>query len=183
MIGCCFTRRHVHMKDDRRTRQRLQQGRIMGDRLLDLTSKLARWLALPIVALLFLQWPLRQFPGGVSRLANDLGQILFAIYVAVAFTAATRAHAHIAIDALARHYSIRARSTLARVCNLVVFIPWAAFVLWAAAPMVLNSAIQLERFQDTGNPGYFLIRAAVVLLAALVAVAGITGLRKDGEPE
>jgi hypothetical protein len=39
----------------------------------------AKWLALPIVVLLFLQWPLRSIVGLYSREANDLGQWLFAL--------------------------------------------------------------------------------------------------------
>lgn len=145
----------------------------MIDRQLDLACRIARWLVLPVVSLLFLQWPLREIPGGTSRAANDIGQILFAFYVAVALTAATRAHAHIAIDAVARRYGPRTRAHLDRLCSGLVLAPWAAFVLWAAYPMVASSLLQFERFQDTGNIGYFLIRDAVALLAALMLVAGL----------
>ena len=53
-----------------------------------------QWLALPLIVLLFLQWPLRDFFRVYSREANDLGQILFALFVAVSVTAATRAGTH-----------------------------------------------------------------------------------------
>ena len=33
----------------------------------------AQWLALPLILLLFLQWPLRDIVRGYSREANDLG--------------------------------------------------------------------------------------------------------------
>jgi len=45
---------------------------------------------LPVVLLLFLQWPLRDLVRAWSRDANDLAQWLFALYVAMAFTAAMR---------------------------------------------------------------------------------------------
>ena len=65
----------------------------------------AKWLALPLIALLFLQWPLRDLVRGWSREANDLGQIAFALFVAVSVTAATRAHTHLAADLVAQRYS------------------------------------------------------------------------------
>ena len=53
------------------------------DRLIGHTVAAAQWLALPLVLLLFLQWPLRDVVHAYSRQANDLGQIVFALYVAV----------------------------------------------------------------------------------------------------
>lgn len=145
----------------------------MGTQMLEALFRLARWLVLPVVLLLFLQWPLRETLGPVSRQANDLGQILFALLVAVALTAATRAQAHIAVDALSRHYSARTRRTLSRIMSATMLVPWAAFLTWTAAPMAWQSLKQLERFADTANAGYFVIRAAVLLLGLLALVAGL----------
>lgn len=64
------------------------------DHLTEGTLKAARWLVLPIVLLLCLQWPLRDLVQGWSREANDLGQWLFALYVAASLTAATRARSY-----------------------------------------------------------------------------------------
>src|ERR1041385_7929863 len=91
-------------------------SRLIGglDRLVAAILGAGQWLLLPVVALLFLQWPLRDIVRAWSRDANDLGQWLFALYVAMAFTAATRAHPPLAADALARHYSGRTRALLAR---------------------------------------------------------------------
>ena len=82
--------------------------------IVDLVLAAAKWLALPIVVLLFLQWPLRSIIGLYSREANDLGQWLFALYVAVSITAATRAGTHLAADTVARNYSAATRDWLAR---------------------------------------------------------------------
>ena len=72
------------------------------DRLIGYVVAAAKWLALPLVVLLFLQWPLRDGIQMFSREANDLGQVVFAFFVAVSVTAATRAHTHLAADLLAR---------------------------------------------------------------------------------
>ena len=75
------------------------------DRLIGRVIAAAQWLALPLVLLLFLQWPLRDIVRAYSREANDLGQIIFALFVAVSVTAATRAGTHLAADTLAQRYS------------------------------------------------------------------------------
>lgn len=127
-----------------------------------------KWLALPLIAALFLQWPLRDIVRGWSREANDLGQIAFALFVAVSVTAATRAHSHLAADLLAQRYSERTRAWLARAGAALGLLPWAAFVLIASRTSVLSSARVHESFQDSGNPGYFLIKLALWLMAAAV---------------
>jgi hypothetical protein len=45
-------------------------------------------LVVPLALLLFAQWPLRDGVQAYSRQANDAAQILFAVYAAVAITAA-----------------------------------------------------------------------------------------------
>jgi len=75
------------------------------DRLIGWLVASAKWLALPLITLLFLQWPFRDFVQRYSREANDLGQIAFALFVALSVTAATRAHTHLAVDLVARRYS------------------------------------------------------------------------------
>src|SRR5215213_6811074 len=138
------------------------------DRLVAAILSAGRWLLLPVVLLLFLQWPLRDIARTYSREANDLGQWLFALYVAMAFTAATRARTHLAADMLARLYSERARERLARCAALFALVPWALFIIMGGAHLVIPSVAMREAFGDTGNPGYFLIKLALWLLAGLV---------------
>src|SRR6516162_5658575 len=111
----------------------------------------AKWLALPVVTLLFLQWPLRSIVGLYSREANDLGQWLFALYVAAAVTAATRAGTHLAVDTLAKRYPAWVRRLLARLGDVLALGPWAVFVIAAATPTIVASIGHWERFPDTGN--------------------------------
>lgn len=125
-------------------------------------------LVLPLAFLLFVQWPLREVIQAGSREANDAGQILFALYVAVAVTAATREHAHLATDLAAHAYPRRIRALLSRAAALLVAAPAAAFALASSASTTWQSIVQLERFPETLNPGYFLVRTAAFALAALV---------------
>jgi len=143
------------------------------DRLVAAILEVGQWLLLPVVALLFLQWPLREIVQHFSREANDLGQWLFALYVAMAFTAATRAHTHLAADAVARHYPERVREALWRLGVLVGLMPWALFVAVAGAKLVIPSLLAREAFADTYNPGYFIIKLALWVIAGLILLQGI----------
>src|SRR5215210_1160081 len=153
------------------------QRLIVGlDRLVAAILSAGRWLLLPVVLLLFLQWPLRDIARLYSREANDLGQWLFALYVAMAFTAATRAHTHLAADTLARLDSDRTRSRLARCGALFALVPWALFIIIGGAHLVIPSVMMREAFRDTGNPGYFLIKLALWLLSGLVLAQSIVDI-------
>src|ERR1700674_199823 len=111
------------------------------DRFLAFVLFCGQWLALPIAVLLFLQWPLREIVGLYSREANDLGQWVFALYIAMSITAATRAKVHLAADALARRYPQRWRWRLSRLGAGFGLIPWALFVLIASRNIVMSSVL------------------------------------------
>ena len=136
----------------------------------------AKWLALPIVTLLFLQWPLRSMLGAYSREANDLGQWLFALYVAASITAATRAKTHLAATIISRYYSDAWRVRLARAGVLFGLIPWSLIVLVTSRQLVASSVLGLERFPDTYNAGYFIIKLALWLLALLMLIESMIAL-------
>jgi len=138
------------------------------DRLIGWLVACAKWLALPLIALLFLQWPLRDFARLYSREANDLGQVAFALFVAMSVTAATRAHTHLAADLVARRYSPRTRRWWERIGAALGLLPWALFVLIASRNAVFTSVRTHEAFQDSGNPGYFLIKVALWVMALAV---------------
>jgi TRAP-type mannitol/chloroaromatic compound transport system permease small subunit len=138
------------------------------DRLIGHIVGAAQWLALPLILLLFLQWPLRDIVRCCSREANDLGQIIFALFVAVSVTAATRAGTHLAADTLAQRYSARTRRWIKRIGTAVSVLPWALFVVFAGASFVIPSVLERESFADTDNPGYFIIKAALWIMAIVI---------------
>ena len=134
-----------------------------------LIFSVAGFLVLPLAMLLLAQWPLRDWLHAYAREANDFAQVFFALYVAVAISAATRANAHLkaaptllssphtVLDTRWRHFIV-----------LLCLGPWAAFVLWTASPFVWQSIRQFERFSETGNGGFFIIKFASCLLVFLV---------------
>ena len=142
-----------------------------------------KWLVLPLGVLLFLQWPLRELVHGYSREANDLGQWLFALYVAGSVTAATLAGTHLAVDAIARRYSARTRSLLLRFGQLVAIAPWAVFVSISAWPLISSSIQHWEGFPDTANPGYFIVKLSLWLLTAGMLAAILVDVPPDRDEE
>lgn len=148
------------------------------DRLIGATCGVAAVLVLPLSLLLFAQWPLRDVVHGYSREANDLAQCLFALHVCIAITAATRARGHLAADLFAQRFAATSRARLHRIASLCVLAPWATFMLYAWTPSLLQSLAQWERFPETYDPGYFLVKLAVALMALLVLLqALVDGLR------
>jgi TRAP-type mannitol/chloroaromatic compound transport system permease small subunit len=143
----------------------------------------AGWLVLPVVVLLFLQWPLRDLVHGYSRDANDLGQWIFALYAACSVTAATRAGTHLAADILAQRYSLRTRGRLKKLGVLFGLLPWALFVLIGGRNIVLYSLRALERFPDTDNPGYFIIKLALWVMAILILAQAIVDLARPSRQD
>lgn len=153
------------------------------DRLIGCIIDAGAWLALPLMFLLFLQWPLRDLVHGYSREANDLGQVIFAIYVALSVTAATRAGTHLAADLLAQRYSAGTRARLKKTGILLGLLPWALFVLIGGRQIVMSSIAMREGFPDTFNPGYFLIKSALWIMAIMIIAQAVIDLLRPEPAE
>jgi len=152
------------------------------DRIVGGVVRAGSILVLPVCMLLFLQWPLRDVVQSYSREANDLAQCLFALYVSVAITSTSRRNAHLATDLVAQRYSERTRRVLARVGALFVLVPWSLFILYSAWPMTVQSVRQLEAFPETFNPGYFVLKIALLLAALLVLIQALLDAFRDRSP-
>jgi TRAP-type mannitol/chloroaromatic compound transport system permease small subunit len=141
-----------------------------------------QWLVLPVSFLLFAQWPLRDVLHAYALQANDLAQWMFALYVSVALTFATRERTHLAADALAHRYSHETRGRISRLGGFLCVAPWSLFILVVSAPAVWQSIRGLERFPETYDPGYFIIKAAAWLLALLALAQAVLGVRRSETP-
>lgn len=147
---------------------------------LDRASRIGAWLVLPLALLLFAQWPLRDLVGAWSLQANDIAQWIFAIYVALALRAATRARQHMAAGLFVARYAPRWQRRLGRYGEAILVLPWALFVLVSGAAPTWQSLAGLESFPETGNPLYFLIRVSAWLLALLVSLQAIVEIAGGG---
>jgi len=140
---------------------------------LDGLCRAGAWLAVPVSLLLFAQWPLRNVGGGHPLLANDIAQMAFALYVAIAVRHTTQEGGHLRADLLARRWGAARRQWIERVGAACVLLPWSALLLWLAAPQVWQSVRQLESFPESFNPGYFVVKLAMALLLLLVALQAL----------
>jgi TRAP-type mannitol/chloroaromatic compound transport system permease small subunit len=152
----------------------------IADRTIRALLATAKWLALPVALLLFVQWPLRDYAQAWSRETNDFGQWLFALFVACSVVAATRSDEHIATDVVASRLPPRIRKGLLRIGIVFGLLPWALFVAWAAAPQIAQSVRLQERFPDTANPAYFMVKVALGLFTILVVVQAVLDLLRGG---
>lgn len=147
--------------------------------ILLVVSNLLRWLTLAasilvigLSLLLFVQWPLRDWLQAYSRQANDVGQILFALYACFAITAASQTKTHLAMT---KHGGPATQPGVPwhNWTLLLCLAPWALFLMWTAAPQMLASIAQLESFSEGNTPGYFFLRIALVLLPVFVLLEAL----------
>jgi len=133
-------------------------------------------LVIPIVLLLFAQWPLRDLIQAGSRLANDMGQLSFGLYMATAVTAASVAGVHLACHLPGRG-SIGGEAVEGSRWRgwalLLCVAPWALMILVTYGGTVVQSVRSLEGFPDTGHPGFFLLRLGVLWMALLVLIHAV----------
>jgi TRAP-type mannitol/chloroaromatic compound transport system permease small subunit len=142
----------------------------------------AQWLVLPVSFLLFAQWPLRDVVHAYAIQANDLAQWMFALYVSAALTFATRERAHLAADAFAQRYSLQTRRRIARIGGFLCVAPWSLFILVVSAPAVWQSVGELEKFPETYDPGYFIVKVAAWLLVLLALAQAALGVWQSDAP-
>jgi len=137
----------------------------------------AALLVLPLAALLCAQWPLREWVQAWSRQANDAAQVLFAIVMAAGVVHATRTGSHLVAGPAIR--SPRVRAVLVAACVL----PWCLFLLWQLTAPVWESVRTLEKFPETLDPGYFLIRLAAWCMVLGILVQSVADAWRPRQPD
>ncbi len=145
-------------------------------RFLTLWTHTVAWCVLALAVLLFAQWPLRDWLQAYSREANDLAQIFFAVLAAASVAAASLAGTHLSAHVGTEHEATGA-APWRRWALAACVLPWTIFMVWASAPQVWASVVNMERFNETSNPGFFLIKCAGLLLVVLVAMQTLLQLR------
>jgi TRAP-type C4-dicarboxylate transport system permease small subunit len=137
---------------------------------------LAMSLGLGVALLLFAQWPLRDAVGTGATQANDLAQWLFALYVAAAVVHAQRRGAHLVARPDLAQRGSPAVQGLRRVGGALCLLPWSLTLLVLSTPLAWRSLLALEGFPETSNPGYFMIKLALWLLAALLTLQTVAAV-------
>jgi len=129
---------------------------------------LASLLVIPLAFLLFAQWPLREWVQAYTRQANDMAQLIFAVYVTLAVFAASRTNTHIVLEAN-QAPSDKSKAHWKIYLQWLCVVPWAAFMLWSWWDDVQRSTLGLERFPDSNLPAYFIIKIDLLLMLLMLA--------------
>jgi TRAP-type mannitol/chloroaromatic compound transport system permease small subunit len=148
--------------------------------IVDFIGRLASWLCLPLILLLFLQLPLRDIVQGGNNTDNDFGQIIFANFFMVGIAFAMRHDAHVRVDIFHQHFSKRARTIIELAGTMLFTLPWLALLAWYSLPIVMNSLAQTEKFAETFTPGYFILKLGLFFFVVLVAFQAIANLIRAG---
>jgi TRAP-type mannitol/chloroaromatic compound transport system permease small subunit len=143
------------------------------DRLNDTIGRAVAWLALPVIACLFLQIPLREVVHNYYLQVNDTGQTFHATLFMIATAYAMRWDQHVRVDVFHRWMSPRARAVVELVGTVLFLWPWLVMFGWYSWPVVIESWSELEAYPDTWTPGYFLLQTNLVVFDALVGLQSI----------
>lgn len=153
------------LSDDRATR--------LGPlaRAVDIVGRVVAWLGLGLALLLFAQWPLRDGLQRSTTVLNDVAQIAFALVAACGVAFALVHDRHVRLALVAERWSLRRRAAIDAIGHAVFVLPWLVVIAFGSRRFVLDSIAGFERFPETGSPGYWIIRAAIVLLIVLTTSA------------
>ena len=138
--------------------------------VVDAVGRTAAWIVLAVVLLLFVQNPLREYVGRGQFFANDMGQLSHAAVFMIGVAYAWRLDRHVRVDLVYGDMSPRAKAIVNLLGTLFLLLPWLVLVAWDAVPTAMDSIRLVERFPETGSPGFFVMKS---LLVAFVATMGL----------
>jgi len=138
--------------------------------VVDRVGRVAAWLVLAVVFLLFVQNPLREFVGRGQFLANDMGQLAHAAVFMIGCAYAWRWDRQVRMDLVYRGMGPRKKAVVNLLGTVFLLLPWLVFVTLDAVPAVIESVKNLEGFPESGSPGFFVMKS---LLIAFVATMGL----------
>ncbi|HXP73014.1 MAG TPA: TRAP transporter small permease subunit [Stellaceae bacterium] len=149
------------------------------DTIVDWSGRTASWLILGVVALLFLQIPMREFVRYGHREVNDFGQIVHATVFMIGVAYAMRWDAHVRVDIFRQRMGPRTRAAIELTGILLFLVPWLIIVTRSSIPIVLHSWAQLEQFADTYTPGYFLLKTQLLSFSVLVSLQVLANILRN----
>ena len=147
--------------------------------VVDRVGRAFAWLVLAVVFLLFLQNPLREYVGRGQFLANDYGQLSHAAVFLVGVAYAWRWDRQVRVDLFYRRMTARGRALVNLLGTVVLLAPWLALVIWNSVPTVRDSVRLLERFPESGSPGYFVMKSLLLVFASLLALQALAVIARS----
>jgi TRAP-type mannitol/chloroaromatic compound transport system permease small subunit len=104
---------------------------------------------------------------------------LFSVIFLLGAPWALQLDAHVRVDVLFAKLTDRARSWINIIGSLVLLLPFCAFAIWTAWPVVRNSWSIHEVSPDPGGLPRYPLKALVLVCFALLALQGISELIKE----
>ena len=127
------------------------------------------FLVVPLMFLLWVQWPLREFLHSGYREANDLGQIVFAYYLAVAVSVASISGTHLHV--LKKTSWINLHPSISVLPSAFLTLPWALLLSWYSLPLILQSFYEHEKFPESLMSGFYFLKAALIFLPVCIVIS------------
>ncbi len=137
-------------------------------------------LLVPVVVGVCAAVALLRYALGFGRIwLQELYVVAFGVSFMLMAARAYAEDAHIRIDILSHRWSPRARA-LAELLGCALFLlPWLAVVAWSSWPFVRLSWLVREPSPQAGGlPALYLVKSAIPLFAALLALQGLAAMAR-----
>ena len=102
-----------------------------------------------------------------------MGQLAHAAVFMIGVAYAWRWDRQVRVDLFYRRMSARQRAIVNLFGTVFLLLPWLAVVAWDAVPTVLLSVQIVERFPESGSPGYFLLKSLLLAFAATMTLQAV----------
>jgi len=138
--------------------------------IIDRIGRVIAWLVLAVVFLLFVQNPLREYIGSGQFFANDMGQLAHAAVFMIGVAYAWCWDRQVRMDLFYRNMGPRTKAVVNLLGTVFLLLPWLALVTWNAVPTAIESVQIVERFPESGSPGFFILKLLLVAFAATMSL-------------
>jgi TRAP-type mannitol/chloroaromatic compound transport system permease small subunit len=146
---------------------------------IDRIGRVMAWLVLAVVFLLFVQNPLREYVGRGQFFANDMGQLAHAAVFMIGVAYAWRWDRQVRVDLFYRSMGPRMRAVVNLLGTVFLLLPWLAFVTRDALPTMIESVQIVERFPETGSPGFFAMKSLLLIFAAMMSLQAVAVISRS----
>ena len=149
-----------------------------ADAASELAGRLAAWLALMLVALVFGLVAVRYLFNIGSVAAQEAVLWLHGALFLLALSYALKHGAHVRVDVFSQRWSARTRAWVECAGIALLLVPLCLFLLWVSFDYVAASWSQREGSNSDGLPGWYLVKTLIPLSTALLLLQAIAeGLR------
>lgn len=139
-----------------------------ADAVSEIAGRLAAWLAVALVALVFGLVAVRYVFNTGSVAAQEAALWLHGALFLLALPYAFKHGAHVRVDVFSQRWSERTRAFVECAGIALLLLPLCAFLLWISWDYVAASWAQSEGSNQGGLPGWFLIKSLIPFSALLL---------------